>query len=380
LRPEVQHEVADSAVLRRQWNELVTQMEPPEVFYTFEWAEAMQASYGSTRKPLLIFASEGGRLVGIAALAADPAARQAEFLAANTADYCDFISRPQDRRALVESVLELLPHLGFDTLVLANLPADSATMNCLKAAARRSGHNLFARAAYSCARLVLGDTAQRAALKQGLAAKKNLRRELNRLREHGEVTLTHLTAWSDLETELPLFSAAHVQRFREAGKQSNLAAEERAAFVAELARRLSGSGWLCLSVLRAGEQRVAWNYGFRFGGSWFYYQPTFAGRFEANSPGLCLLSRMIDGACDDPAVLCLDLGLGPEPYKLRFANATRETLHVTLTTSSARHVKTVARYRAAEIAKRSPRIERFIRTALARSGRSAFPGTNKGKP
>jgi CelD/BcsL family acetyltransferase involved in cellulose biosynthesis len=377
LRVEVKREVADDPELRRRWNQLASEMERPEVFYTWEWARALAVSYRQSRPPLLVMLFEGQRLLGLAALTADEAMRRAEFLAANTADYCDFISAPQHRRPLIDAVLAHLPKLGLEMLVLANLPADSVTAGCLKPAGRRSGHNVFSRPAYSCARVVLGDAEQRAALRASIAGKKNLRRELARLGEEGDVKLLHLTQRAEVQEELPRFSQTHVQRFREAGRESNLAFAERDTFIRELARPLAEGGWLKLTVLMAGSSRVAWNYGFEYRGSWFYYQPTFAGRYETRSPGLCLLAKMIQEACEQREVTHVDLGLGPEPYKQRFANASRQTLHVTLTTSAARYVKEVARYRAAELAKSSPRVERIIRAALKRRNGAVRAGEKK---
>src|SRR5580658_7531484 len=44
--------IPDEPSLRRKWNGLVMQMERPEVFYTCEWALAMQSAYQSSITPL----------------------------------------------------------------------------------------------------------------------------------------------------------------------------------------------------------------------------------------------------------------------------------------------------------------------------------------
>ena len=59
----------------------------------------------------------------------------------------------------------------------------------------------------------------------------------------------------------------------------------------------------------------------------------------------------------------VDLGLGAEEYKERFANQSRETLYVTLRTSATHDVREIARYRAAQIVKTSPRLETAVRGA-----------------
>ena len=85
--------------LRDQWNALVRQMERPEVFYTWEWARAVERAYQSSLKPLLLLGHEGDTLAGVVALATDEAGKQISFLAGSTADYCDFICSPADERS-----------------------------------------------------------------------------------------------------------------------------------------------------------------------------------------------------------------------------------------------------------------------------------------
>ena len=66
-------------------------------------------------KPLLVLGYEGDDLVGVASLATDPAGKHTTFLAANTADYCDFLSAPQQRGEFVDAVLaEMQTILGRD--------------------------------------------------------------------------------------------------------------------------------------------------------------------------------------------------------------------------------------------------------------------------
>ena len=150
------------------------------------------------------------------------------------------------------------------------------------------------------------------------------------------------------------------------GRTSNLAAPQRQIFLRELARLLSSSGWVSLSRFLVGDQPIAWNYGFRFSGSWFYYQPTLDAGWQQFSPGVCLLSKMVEQACDDPAISLVDLGLGAEGYKERFASAVRRTLHFTISSSSLRCVKENVRYHTASALKFSPRLEHWVRRLTGR--------------
>ncbi len=366
MRVAIHREIPREQPIRGQWNALVQQMERPEVFYTSEWAMAVDQAYGASLKPLLILAYEGEAMVGVVALATDNAEKQVSFLCGNTADYCDFICPPVRRAEFVDAALAELAKLHLPILRLANLPADSATSRIMKDAAAQHGYLVFSRPAYQCAQITLGSPAERQDLKQSVVKRKAYRYYLKGLQKTGPVTMDHLTQWDAIQMNLPRFVEAHVARFRSGGRSSNLASAERQNFLAVLAELLSGSGWLVFSRLLAGDEPVAWNYGFKFAGSWFYYQPTFDAGWRQFSPGFCLLTKMVEQACDDPEIHLLDLGLGDEGYKARFASGYRQTLHATVTNSQALRLRETVRYHAASAVKASPRLEHWVRRLVGR--------------
>jgi CelD/BcsL family acetyltransferase involved in cellulose biosynthesis len=364
----VHREIPEDQQLRDQWNGLVLLMEHPEVFYTYEWALAVDRAYRPVMKTLLVLAYADDALVGVAALATDAAASQTSFLAGNTADYCDFISHPERRAEFVSAVFGELAKLDLPMLRLANLPADSLTSRVLRDAAGRNAYRVFSRPAYQCARVTLTSSDERQKLKQAAIKRKSFRYYLKGLEKKGRVAVDHLKQWSSIQEELPLFIQAHVARFEAGGrKNSNLASAERQAFLTVLAELLSGSGWLVLTRLRVADQTIAWNYGFEFGDSWFYYQPTFDAGWREFSPGFCLLTRILEHACDNPQIHVLDLGLGEEGYKGRFATGYRQTLHATITDSAAVHVREKLRYHAASAVKSSSRLEDWVRRLTGRT-------------
>ncbi len=339
-------------------------MERPEVFYTHQWAQAVQHAYRDSLAPWLFLQYEGEELRGVVALAT--AQGIATFLSGTTADYCDFISQPADRARLIDAVFRELHTAGVKEIVLPNLPADSASVDALRSAARKVPYRVFSRMAYQCAQVRLGSDEDRQQLKTRLNKRKIFRRALNVLVRQGEVTLRHRTTWDAIEPSLPEFSLAHVARFLATGRISNLASAKRRAFLAELARLLSVNGWLVLSQLSAGGSGIAWNYGFRFRSTWFWYQPTFDSQFEQISPGSCLLTKIIGEACDIPQMQTVDLGLGAEEYKERVANTARTTLHVTITSSWKNKAKAVMRYQAGRTVKSWPALEAQVRSGVKR--------------
>jgi CelD/BcsL family acetyltransferase involved in cellulose biosynthesis len=369
LRIVVRGDVPEDSELRRAWNELALQMERPEVFYTHEWAVAVQRAYGGTLKTLVFLAFEGELLIGVAALAKESNGSSAAFLAANTADYCDFISAPQRRREFVERVFSELKDRGVRSIILTNLPADSYSVAAISGAAASRKFYLHSRHAYLCARVIAGSMEERAALKKTVASKKRLRRNVRELEKLGQVSVRHDTEWEQIEPILAPFGRAHVARFLTTGRISSQTRTERRTFLYELARELSRFGWVAVSRLFVGDIPAAWNYGFQFAGSWFWYQPTVNSIYEEFSPGYCLLARIVQSACDSPEIDVVDLGLGAEDYKDRFATANRETLYLALNRSFSDHLRAVVRDKVAAAVKISPRIEAWIRFVLSSIGR-----------
>ena len=359
--------VPDDPSLLRQWNDLVLRMKRPEVFYNYEWALAAQSAYENSSTPLLFFGYDGDKLAGVACLALESGdEKNVRFLSANTADYCDFVTAPQQRREFVEAVFAELRMMGTGRLVLANLPADSTTPPAVRIAARKDGFHLYVRPAYLCPQVKLGNAAQRQELKTTVTNKRQLRRCLRALEREGPVACTFLRSWSEVERVLPDFSNFHVARFKGTQHASFLSAPERRAFMRELAKRFCDSGAMVLTVLSVGDRPIAWSYGFQFQGVWFLYQTTFDIRCQENSPGYCLLGKILIEACDMPGLRVVDLGLGAESYKEWFANGSRQTLHATLTTSQLDHWGEIARFRMAAELKRFPRLEDTIRNVRAR--------------
>lgn len=384
LRVILLREIPEDENLRQQWDALVWRVRQPQVFYTYEWSLAVQRAYHPTLHPLLFLAyDETESLCAVASLACESECGHVTFLCATTGDYCDFFSSPEQKPAFVAEVLAELRRLNLGEVTLTNLPADSDTVAAIQHASGQNGYRCFARTAYVCAQVSLHPLERQPGEgKVVLPRKQMLRRFLKALGREAPVRLDHARSWDTIAPLLPQFMQCHVARFLTTGRISNLARPERRRFLEELAKLLSESGSLTLTRLMAGSHTLAWNYGFQFQDSWFWYQPTFDSDLEKYSPGFCLLAKLIEEAADDPAMNIVDLGLGAEEYKNQFANQSRETLYVTLRASSAQHVREIVRYRAAQIIKTHPKLEAGVRACAAHvqkfkqdAGREGLPAT-----
>jgi CelD/BcsL family acetyltransferase involved in cellulose biosynthesis len=349
------------------WNNLVFRMERPEVFFTHQWALAASRAFSYSLCPLTFLVHESGQLRGVAAMATTRESPDtAFFLTASTADYCDIVSEPETRGAVLAAVLEEMKKLSVRDLVLANVPAESHTLRAITAVARSRRFHLHERLAYDCGVISLGDKEQRQSVLQSVMGKEREKRGLKKLVQLGPVRLTHLST-EQVETGLESIFAAQISRFLATNRLSPLIRPQRRFFLMELGRLLSSAGWLKVSQLEVNGRPVAWNYGFQFFDSWFWYLPTFQIQYEESSPGSCLLRLLTEEACADSSVKRLDLGLGDEAYKERFSNAICSTRYVQLSKSMTRHLVNVGRHWLAASAGRFPIMDKRLR-----SGRDLF--------
>jgi len=344
LHVTVLKEIPEDPKLAASWNALVLRMEHPEVFFTYQWALAASRAFRDKLQSSLYLVYEGPEICGIVALANFYSQNTvAFFLAASTADYCDVISEPLRRQAVLGAVLEELRQQGVRAVTLANVRQSSETLRQLPAIAAMSHFHVHERAAYECGQILLGSMPDRQGLLQLIRRKDREKRGLKRMAQMGEVRLSTVTA-GDLESELQAIFSAQIVRFLVTGRVSPLVQPERRLFLTELSRLLAEAGWLRISRLEMGNLAIAWNLGFRFCDSLFWYLPTFGTRYQDLSPGSCLLRLLTEEAAADESLQRLDLGLGDEAYKERFANGVVSTRHVELTSSLVHRGKIAARH------------------------------------
>ncbi len=366
MQVTVLKEIPEDPDLSEAWNTLVLAMENPEVFFTYQWALAASRGFQERLSPLLFLMYDSGQLAGVVALAIDPnAPRAAFFLTSSTADYCDIVSTPANRKAVLLALLPEIQKLGLSDLVFANVPANSATLQELPSIAGSRNFYVTSRTAYNCGVIQLGGEEQRETLLRNLAARGREKRALKKLTNLGEVKVIHVTEPEQIGVSLESIVSAQISRFLASNRVSPLVGPERRTFLHQLSDLLSHSGWLKISQLEIDGHAVAWNYGFRFGGSWFWYLPTFQMEYEHVSPGSCLLRLMVEEGARDASLQWLDLGLGDEPYKERFANNTRQTRYVHLSRGFQRHVASLARQALTRTADRFPQIGNKLREARA---------------
>jgi len=130
-------------------------------FSPYPWALAASQAFQKHLSTLLFLAYDFDQLAGGAALAIDPKAPGAAFfLTSSTADYCDIISTPANRRGVILALLEEIQKLGLHDLVLENVPANSAILQELPGVAGSRRFYVTSRSACTCGGVQLGSEGQ----------------------------------------------------------------------------------------------------------------------------------------------------------------------------------------------------------------------------
>jgi CelD/BcsL family acetyltransferase involved in cellulose biosynthesis len=120
-----------------------------------------------------------------------------------------------------------------------------------------------------------------------------------------------------LDADLTTLFDLHDLRWAAEGG-SDAFSPDRRAFHTDVAHRALANGWLRLWIAEVdGEPGAAW-YGLRYAGREWYYQLGRDPRFDRLKIGFVLLVHTIREAFAD-GMTAYHFGLGPEPYKERFA-------------------------------------------------------------
>ena len=156
--------------------------------------------------------------------------------------------------------------------------------------------------------------------------RQQIRRFARRAAEKHAMKVRGTRSRETLRDDLRVFWDLHDRRWRE---QSSLRSDRARAFLADFSASALERGWLRLWFLELDEQPVAAWYGWRVGDRYAYYNGGFDPAWSALSPGLVLMSNVIESAFDEGAAQ-FDFLLGDERYKLRFAERSRSVADVML--------------------------------------------------
>jgi CelD/BcsL family acetyltransferase involved in cellulose biosynthesis len=123
-------------------------------------------------------------------------------------------------------------------------------------------------------------------------------------------------------------AAIHRARQDELGRESGLADERYAAFVAEALEGLRRLGMLSVWTLHVGQDIGAYLIGFETGGVFYAWNMAHNPAYSAVSPGKVLWASAIQGCFEDKTINEFNMMRGDTDYKLKWTNASRDLLDV----------------------------------------------------
>jgi GNAT superfamily N-acetyltransferase len=253
-----------------------------------------------------------GVLVGIVPLAVERATGRLTFATDNMADYCDVVTRPAYREAVVAEMLRVYKSGSFpNTFRLGPTQPESKTVDivceltapALKLRTITRGH--------ACWRSWFNEPA--ASMK--IAAKESVRRRLNYYKRQGPVLLQRITdadTWNAIKDE---FFDQHSLRQLAVGRPISFNEQRKREFYGALIEQ--HPEMMHVTVLRAAGKFIAGHFGYLWRDVLYWGASSFDVREEKHSPGQVLIALLLQKASMD-GLSGVDFTLGTEDFKARF--------------------------------------------------------------
>jgi CelD/BcsL family acetyltransferase involved in cellulose biosynthesis len=328
-------EVADLAQLgslESEWRRLAVGR--GNGFVTPEWFGAWLRHYGEEHTPFVpLLRGPEGALRGLLPLALPRSGhpRVCRIAGANLGDRFHLVCEPEDEAEVGAAVGEALADSPepWSVISLDHVQVDEPWIEALGEA---TGRRLSTRRRVA-APLPLIDIAAHESWDAYLATRSSnfrqqVRRFARRAAREAELRVRRTESPDDLESDMRTFFDLHDKRLSGRGG-SSLSAERARSFHLDFAAAALEQGWLRLWLLELdGSPAAAW-YGWRVGERYSYYNSGFDPAFASLSPGLVLISAIIESAFEEGAAE-FDFLLGEESYKYRFAERERTVSDVTL--------------------------------------------------
>jgi CelD/BcsL family acetyltransferase involved in cellulose biosynthesis len=214
--------------------------------------------------------------------------------------------------AAASALLQQARRTGARALILRDLPLDGAAMAALAAALAANGTQ--PRILHAHARACLDATGEAdVLLRKGLGAKKlkDLRRQRNRLADHGEVVFRIVRTPDRIAAAIETFLQLEASGWK--GRRGTALASDAGdtAFIRRAVTALAPHGKCEIATLHAGAAPVAAGIVLRHRDRAFFFKLGVDERFARLSPGVQLTLDITRHLCADPAIVHVDSSAAP---------------------------------------------------------------------
>ena len=297
------------------WRALAQQAIEPNGYYLADWELAVNASARGRTDVAALSAwmsdTATPRLIGLLPVITARRAYRLPLPALVSADPYGTLSTPLlDRDMASDAVTRLMEQArkaGAHALILENVSLDGAAMQAIRESLAMQ--DLTPRILQSHARACLDATRDAdELLRDALGAKKlkELRRQRNRLAEHGDVTFEIAHTPAEIAATIDTFLTLEASGWK--GKRGTALMQDAgdSAFIRSATKALAERGQCEIVTLRAGDTPVAAGVLLRHLDRAFYFKLGVDERFAKLSPGVQLTLDVTRHLCADPAIACAD--------------------------------------------------------------------------
>ena len=329
--------------LRAEWTELLEASASDCIFLTWEWLSTWWKHLGAGRRLDLLAIRKDDELIGLLPLMVSPMrpgrsvpCRARQFLGCGSvgSDYLDVIVRAGLEP---EALGALAARLARDGVMvdLAQLNRRSAAASSLAERLERQGWHVSDQPGDVCPFIELaGHTWPSFLQSLGGRHRYNVKHRLDRLVKRA--MRFQLVESEDRRREaLATLVRLHRKRWSERGGSTALDAANLVAFHEEFSRLALERGWLRLFVMYLEGDPVAALYGFRYRGTFYFYQTGFDPAHAREGVGQATVGLTIQHAIEEGCAE-YDMLHGDEPYKFDWAGKVRELVRLQLYPGSAR--------------------------------------------
>jgi len=301
-----------------QWRALSTRVAEPNGYYLPEWELAVNASArGRVDTDALGAWRDASTLIGLVPVISMWRAYRIPLPALVGADPYGTLCTPLLDRDMAEEavagILQQARQAGAHALIFRATSLDGAAMKAFSDVLRRDG--MAPLVLQSHVRACLDATCDAdEMLRDALGAKKlkELRRQRNRLAEHGAIHFDVARTPVDVAAAIETFLMLEASGWK--GQRGTALSQDDgdAAFVRRATSALAATGQCEIVTLRAGETPVAAAIVLRHQDRAFYFKLGVDERFAKFSPGVQLTLELTRYLCADPAIRLVDSTAAPD--------------------------------------------------------------------
>lgn len=305
-----------------EWRELLGRDPERHIFATPEWNRIWWEEFHRDKDLFALTMRRDGELFGVAPLYRknEPERRILRWIGGiDLTDYLGPICSLDDRKDVAETLLRWLAEteISWDEFDAHNMPAPFGFSEFLAQAAARYGFSFSSEEEETSAVLELPQQFDGYLAALPSKNRHELKRKRRRLsREHPDATIRRATS-ETLDEDLRIFVDMH--RGAE-GMKGHFMRPEIATFFERVARALDELGWLRLDFLEVAGRPLATTFSFEYNGTFYLYNSAFDQQWRHLSPGLVLVSYLIEGSIE-VGLERFDMLRGPERYKYQLGAA-----------------------------------------------------------